>query len=127
MITASDSAGRYCFLTTTVKCLAMSESRLTPSVSRVQMTLATSCSMVKMPGSMANLGTTSLEKRGPKSAVKWVMVRSAEDIRMPTESFSAMSGASGKTTVLQTIRVVGLNGTVIGRRTECLSGQGNGR
>ena len=101
MITASDSAGMYCFLMTTVKCLAMSGSRSAPSASRAQMALATSCSIVKMSGSIASLGTTSLENRGPKSAVKWEMVRSAEDTRMPTESFSAMSGASGKTTVLK--------------------------
>jgi len=101
MITASDSAGMYCFLMTTVKCLAISGSRLAPSASRAQMALATSCSIVNMSGSIASLGTTSLENRGPKSAVKWEMVRSAEDTRMPTESFSAMSGASGKMTVLK--------------------------
>ena len=100
MITTSDSAGMYCFLIMTVKCLAISGSRLAPSGSRAQMALATSCSIVKMLGSIASLGTTSLENRGPKSAVKWETVRSAEDTRMPTGSFSAMSEASEKTTVL---------------------------
>ena len=100
MITTSDSTGMYCFLMMTVKCLTISGSRLAPSASRAQMALATSCSIVRISGSIASLGKTSFENRGPKSAVKWETVRSAEDTRMPRGSFSAMSGASEKTTVL---------------------------
>ena len=100
MITASSSVGAYCFLITTVKCFATSGSRLAPSASLEQTALAISCSMVKMRESMASFGTTSLEKRGPKLAVKWEIVRRAEDTEMPTESFNAMLGISEKTTVL---------------------------
>ena len=101
MITASVSSGRYCFLIMAVKCLTISGSRSSPLASLEQMALAISGSMEKMRGSIDSCGTTSLEKRGPKLAVKWEMVRRAEDIRIPTESFSAMPGASGKTTVLK--------------------------
>ena len=79
----------------------MSGSRLTPSASLKQTTLAISCSIVKMRESMASLGTISLEKRGEKLAVKWEIVRRAEETEMPTESFNAMLGISEKTTVLR--------------------------
>ena len=54
-----------------------------------------------MRESMASLGTISLEKRGEKLAVKWEIVRRAEETEMPTESFNAMLGISEKTTVLR--------------------------
>ena len=79
MITASSSSGGYCFLSKTTKCFATSGSRLAPLASLEQTTLAISCSIVKMRESIASLGKTSLEKRGPKLAVKWEMVRRAED------------------------------------------------
>jgi hypothetical protein len=101
MITASSSAGGYCFLIIAVKCFAISGSMPTPSISLEQTALATSCSIIKVRGSMESLGTTSLEKRGPKLAVKWDIVRRAEDTEMPTESFNAMLGISEKTTVLR--------------------------
>ena len=101
MITASSSTGGYSFLIMVVKCFAISGSRLTPLASLEQTALATSCSIVKMRGSMASLGTTSFEKRGPKLAVKLEMVRRAEDTEMPSESFNAMLGISEKTTVLR--------------------------
>ena len=107
MITASDSSGTYCFLIMTVRCLTISGSRSVPSASLAQMALATSCSIDKMKGSIASLGAMSLENRGARLAVKWEMVRRAEDIRMPTESFSAMSGTSGKMTVLQIVQFTG--------------------
>ena len=47
-----------------------------------------------------------------------------EDIRIPTESFNAMSGASGKTTVLPVNTVKPEpNDAVTDERTECSLGQ----
>jgi len=56
--------------------------------------------MASIAGLTANFGTTSAEKRGPKSAVKCEIVLKDEEILTPTANLSAIPGKSGTMTVL---------------------------